>query len=92
MIVVLIVGAAYVVFRALAAMRTVTGLTGVIGDKIADAQSSSSERESHDPLLTQPLSVASERYSQAHAEVIRRHDRIRERHMRTWQQWKHFND
>ncbi|MFT8355897.1 MAG: hypothetical protein ABF780_03030 [Bifidobacterium aquikefiri] len=92
MIVVLIAGAAYVVFRALAAMRTATKLSTVIGAKIADAQSSSQDKEPQDPLLTQPLSVASDRYSQTHAEVLRRHNRIHERHMRTWQQWRYFND
>ncbi|MFT8638890.1 hypothetical protein [Bifidobacterium sp.] len=91
MIAMLVGGAIYVVFRAMAAMRSVGRLSSAIEEKLSPVQEDD-ENSAEAPLFTRPLHVAGERYSVAHAEVLRRHDRIHERHMRTWQQWKHFND
>lgn len=92
MIVILISGAVYVLFRALAAGRTATRLASVVENKLSETQSNEQPEETHPPLFTQPLRVASEHYAKAHADVIARHNRIHERHMATWQQWKHFNE
>ena len=51
-----------------------------------------SDGQPEPPLFTQPLSVASERYSQAHAEVIRRREAKRSRHVEAWARWRRFNN
>lgn len=44
------------------------------------------------PFFTRPLQEAADRYAQAHAEVINRHEARRARHAQQWARWKHFND
>lgn len=47
---------------------------------------------SEPPLFTQPLSVAQNRYAEAHADVIRSKAAKRERRTQAWARWKRFNN
>ena len=64
-----------------------------IGEHMAAFQNTApSDGQPEPPLFTQPLSVASERYSQAHAEVICRREAKRSRHVEAWARWRRFNN
>ena len=55
-------------------------------------KSGTSADTSEPPLFTQPLSVAQNRYAEAHADVIRSKAAKRERHTQAWARWKRFNN
>lgn len=44
------------------------------------------------PFFIRPLQESADRYAQAHAEVIKRHEAKRACHAQQWARWKHFND
>ena len=44
------------------------------------------------PFFTRPLKDAADRYADAHAGVIERHEAKRSRHAQQWAQWRHCND
>ncbi|NEG69125.1 hypothetical protein [Bifidobacterium choloepi] len=94
LIVMLVIGVVYVVRHALGAMHKLSAVGGKVSDRVSqmgvdpDAVATAPEA----PIFTQPLSVATERYSDAHAEIIEQRQARRERHMATWQRWLHFND
>ncbi|WP_346682629.1 hypothetical protein [Bifidobacterium pullorum] len=93
MLVMLIAGLAYAALHLWRAFGKVSRTGAVIGEHMAAFQdTASSEELPEPPLFTQPLSVASERYSQAHAEVIRRREAKRSRHVEAWARWRRFNN
>ncbi|NMM97953.1 hypothetical protein [Bifidobacterium olomucense] len=64
-----------------------------VGERISAMTESKSSDESHEvPLFVQPLIVAQERYSDAHAQVLRRKADKRNRHVQAWNRWKRFNN
>ena len=48
--------------------------------------------ENDAPFFTRPLQDVTERYTNAHTEVIERREAKRNRHAQQWAQWRHFND
>lgn len=94
LIVMLVIGVVYVVKHALAAVHKMSAVGSKVSDRLAlmgidpDAQESQAEP----PIFTQPLSVASDRYADAQAEVMERRQARQERHYATWQRWAKFND
>ena len=48
--------------------------------------------ENEAPFFTRPLKDAADRYADAHAGVIERHEAKRSRHAQQWAQWRHCND
>ncbi len=48
--------------------------------------------ENDPPFFTRPLQDVTERYTNAHTEVIERREAKRNRHAQQWAQWRHFND
>ena len=47
--------------------------------------------ENEAPFFTRPLKDAADRYADAHAGVIERHEAKRSRHAQQWAQWRHCN-
>ena len=93
----LIGGAVYAFLRAKAAFSGISALGAKftalvpaleIGGPVQDAPQ---EGDGRGPVITQPLSVARDRYADAHAEVIERREASRRRHMRRWERWSSFN-
>ena len=48
--------------------------------------------ENDAPFFTRPLQDVTERYTNAHTEVIERREAKRNRHAQQWAHWRHFND
>lgn len=94
MLVMLIVGLAYVALRLWRGFQTVSGTGAALGERLAafGQASAPDARDDVPPSFTQPLSVASERYSDAHAGVVRRRSAKRIRHIETWSRWRRFNN
>ena len=58
---------------------------GQLGERVAAmGEPGTSADTSEPPLFTQPLSVAQNRYAEAHADVIRSKAAKRERHTQAW--------
>lgn len=89
MIAMLVIGVTYVVMHALAALRSV-GQTGArCGERFAALDHQDEAEPPVDPSFTMPLQHTCERYVQAHAEVIARRQRKRDRHVQLWSAWRH---
>ncbi len=91
MLVMLIAGVVYVGVHLLNGFKKV-GKTGTqIGERVAAmAEPASVPVSDEPPLFTQPLSVASDRYAQAHEGVVRREEAKRARHVEAWARWSQF--
>lgn len=92
MIAMLVSGAVYAIIHAIRAGKTV----GQVGESVGrhmpqPVDKDARPRESTGPFFAQPLNKASERYSQAHADLLRRKNYKRDRHASAWARWKHFN-
>ena len=93
MLVMIVAGLAYAAMTLWRAFGKVSRTGAAIGEHMAAFQNTApSDGQPAPPLFTQPLSVASERYSQAHAEVIRRREAKRSRHVEAWARWRRFNN
>ena len=93
MLVMIVAGLAYAALHLWRAFGKVSRTGAAIGEHMAAFQNTApSDGQPEPPLFTQPLSVASERYSQAHAEVIRRREAKRSRHVEAWARWRRFNN
>lgn len=93
MLVMIVAGLAYAALHLWRGVRKVSSTGAAIGERLASFQDTAPESAGPEPpLFTQPLAVASERYSQAHAEVIRRRERRRDRHAEAWGRWRRFNN
>lgn len=88
----IIAGVMYVIVHALRGMRAISGTVSRAGDAI-EAMGRPDDRQAAQfrPIFTEPLSMAAERYADAHADVIRRRNRKRDRHVRIWADWSTFN-
>lgn len=92
MILMVVIGAVYVLRHAMAAMRVISRV-GAEAGKRTEAMSlhTNAKVEVEPPLFTQPLRKASREYADAHAEVIERKEARQNRYARTWAQWSQFN-
>ena len=88
----LIIGTIYVVRHAIAALRTV----GTVGDRVDEVMSHISDGRpqtgEEQPIFTQPLRTATDRYAEAHAKVIEHKEQVQNRHAAIWKRWKSFNE
>ena len=93
MLAVLIADGAYACARGYQALKGVAKVGGRASKRF-EAMSKPLPQVEEDtaPFFTRPLKDATDRYADAHAEVIRRQGEKRTRHARQWTEWKHFND
>lgn len=89
MLAMIVIGCIYVFRHGVAALRTVSRTGEQVSDRLA-AMGEPVEIPSGDekPIFTQPLRIAAERYGNAHAEVVKRRQATRNRHVRAWKRWK----
>lgn len=93
MLAMIICGLVYAGIHGIRALRDASETGGRIGEKLSAMGEPDSVGHTPEPaIFTQPLSVAQDRYAEAHAEVIRRRAAKRERHIRAWNRWKRFNN
>ncbi|RSX56032.1 prolyl aminopeptidase [Bifidobacterium dolichotidis] len=89
----LVIGCIYAIRKAIHAARLASALGNQVAKRAAVLQDHDDTEEATEPaIFTQPLQVASDRYAQAHAEVLRRKHNKHMRHVETWQQWEEFNN
>ncbi|GAA0632123.1 hypothetical protein [Bifidobacterium pullorum] len=93
MLVMLLAGLGYAAWHLWKGFRKVADTGAVIGEHMAafDDVAASSEPDMA-PAFTQPLRATMDRYSDAHADVIRRRAGKRERHVEAWSRWRRFNN
>ncbi|KAB7788266.1 hypothetical protein [Bifidobacterium cebidarum] len=92
MLAMIIAGLVYAGIHGMRALRDASEIGGQVGEKLAAMGRTDDVSRPASPIaFTQPLRVAQERYADAHAEVIERQAAKRERHIRTWNEWKKFN-
>ena len=84
MLAMIVAGLIYAALHGLRALKDMSDIGGQLGERVADT--------SEPPLFTQPLSVAQNRYAEAHADVIRSKAAKRERRTQAWARWKRFNN
>lgn len=88
----LIIGVVYVIKKAMNTMHVASHYTGKINAIMDVLQEGPEEHPKPQPaIFTQPLSVAADKYADAHAEVIERKERRKERYMQRWDKWEQFN-
>lgn len=93
---VMIGGVAYGLVYAYRHLRSAVHMGGMFATaldkrlgRMADAKAA--PRRPKDPAFTQPFSATMERYAEAQAQIEERHDRKRDRHVKTWADWSQFN-
>lgn len=91
-VVVLVAGLAFAGWRAFMAVRSVARTGSRLSEPLSRLEGTDIRRREEPPIFTQPLSQATDRYSTAHAEVVRHRERIRDRHIEIWERWESFND
>lgn len=92
MLVMLVAGLAYAAFRLWKGVQKIGGTGAAIGERFDAMGRKDEPKPDEPPLFTQPLSVASDRYAEAHAQVLRRKAAKRARHITAWERWRRFND
>lgn len=93
MLAMIIAGFVYAGLHGYHALKDLGAVGHEVGKRFARMeQTHDGERQSDPPLFTQPLTVAKERYVDAHADVVRAKAAKRERHARAWARWKQFNN
>lgn len=86
------VGVWYAVRRGLAALHMISSLGDAVGRRFAQADEAVDEPPSTQASFTVPLQQSVDRYSAAHARVMQREARKRERHEAIWHRWSAFNE
>ncbi|MGN0109139.1 MAG: hypothetical protein ACI38B_03550 [Bifidobacterium sp.] len=81
----------YAFRRGLAALRLVSSLGDVIGNRFAETDEFD-EPQPKPASFTVPLEQSIDKYSSAHAQVMRREARKHERHEAVWRRWSVFNE
>ena len=84
MLAMIVAGLIYAALHGIRALKDMSDIGGQLGERVAAM--------GEPPLFTQPLSVAQNRYAEAHADVIRSKAAKRERHTQAWDRWKRFNN
>ena len=93
MLAMIVAGLIYTALHGIRALKDMSDIGGQLGERVAAmGESGTSADTSEPPLFTQPLSVAQNRYAEAHADVIRRKAAKRERHTQAWARWKRVNN
>ena len=94
MLAMLIGGAVYAIRHAMAAGRSIGRVSDDLSRRMpqppVSGQSLATDR-TEGPAFALPLSHSTERYSQAHAQVLQRKEQRRRNHARIWRRWKQFN-
>ncbi|NEG96855.1 hypothetical protein GFD17_08860 [Bifidobacterium sp. SMB2] len=90
-IVMVVAGLVYAGKRAIAAMHVIGETSAKTFGVLDRLGQQAAPRRPEPPSYTQPLHVAADRYAEAHAEVIRHQDAVRDRHVAIWRRWKEFN-
>lgn len=92
MLAVLIAGVVYVIMHGLRALQLVQQVGEEVSDRMGQMNvGETSSRSPQRPIFTEPLQVAADRYTEAHAQVDVRKRKKQERHMRIWRRWAQFN-
>ena len=72
MLAMIVAGLIYAALHGIRALKDMSDIGGQLGERVAAmGESGTSADTSEPPLFTQPLSVAQNRYAEAHADVIR---------------------
>ena len=94
MLAMLIGGAVYAIRHAMTAGRSIGRVSDDLNRHMPQppvaGQSQATDR-AEGPAFALPLSQSTERYSQAHAQVLQRREQRRRNHARVWRRWKQFN-
>lgn len=92
MLVMLVAGLAYAALHLWRGFRKVSGTGARIGERLAEmGQAQGAPAADEPPAFTRPLQASSDRYAQAHVEVLRRRGARRARHVEAWERWRRFN-
>lgn len=93
MLAMIIAGTAYAILHAIRAGKTAmqTGIT-VSEHMAALSQADSSQEDGHPASFTVPLNEVVRRYEDAQARRYERRAAKRDRHVRIWARWSHYND
>ncbi|KAB8296523.1 hypothetical protein [Bifidobacterium apri] len=86
------VGVWYAVRRGLAALHMISSLGDAVGRRFAEVDESADESQPEQASFTVPLQHSIDRYSAAHAQVMKREARKRVRHEAIWRRWSAFNE
>lgn len=93
MLAMLATGVLYVVVHAVRAVKKASAVGDAVSSTLGKMSVDADAVAPGEPaIFTQPLSTAADRYSQAHAQVIRRQEARRNRYAGIWSKWLHFND
>lgn len=89
----LVAGIVYAAVHAMRGLSSLSEVGGRIGERVAAMGEPSNESGADfTPTFTMPLTEAADRYADAHAGVIERRERRRERHIEQWAQWGRSDD
>jgi len=89
MLTMIVIGGVYVFKRGIAALRVISHTGEQVSDRLTAMGAPSDDSDIADtPIFTQPLQTAADRYEHAHAEVIKRRQATRNRHVQAWKRWK----
>lgn len=93
MIAMLAIGAIYAILHAIRAGKAMGQVGATISQHMPQPPAGEAGRQDQPegPFFSQSLSKASSRYSQAHADLLRRKNSKRRNHEAVWARWKHFN-
>lgn len=85
----LLSGGVIAFMHGLRALRTIGAVGGSVGERLESMSGSTdSPNEYSEPaVFTKPLRIAARRYADAHADVVERRRRRRNRHARQWAAW-----
>lgn len=94
MLAVIAAGVAYAVRRAFAALDMVSPVLDRFGEAMDRMGADDADGRPQDmaPAFTRPLRESADRYADAHARVVERHDAARRRHMAAWARWARFGE
>lgn len=88
MLAMLVAGVVYAALHAMRGLASLSEVGGRLSERLdAMGEPVPAERADEAPLFTKPLAEAAERYADAHAGVVERRMRRRERHVEQWADW-----
>ena len=90
MLAMIVAGLIYAALHGLRALKDMSDIGGQLGERVAAMGETGTSADTSEP--PQPLSVAQNRYAEAHADVIRSKAAKRERRTQAWARWKRFNN
>ena len=87
MLAMIVAGLIYAALHGIRALKDMSDIGGQLGERVAAMGESGTSADT-----SEPLSVAQNRYAEAHADVIRSKAAKRERRTQAWARWKRFNN